>query len=115
MQLPKELKIMSIPFKILYFDDHEKVHKSDNDGKVYTGFSYGYKQEFRILKGEKTIEGIWETIMHEVIHMLFVETGLVDLTGKEEERIVSALGSGINCFLWENGLLKRSKSPEGEK
>lgn len=99
MKLPKKLVILGIPYKILYFNDGHKVDRDD------TKFLYGQLNNdscvMRILKGERPIEDIWQTIWHEVLHSI---TGQLGSHRKMTEADIDSLSTAINDFMWRNKL-----------
>lgn len=103
MKLPKKLTILGIPFKVIYFDDGNRV--DSNDSKYLYGQLCNDDGTMRVLRGKRPIEDIWQTIWHEVIHSI---TGQLGSHRKMTEADVDALSTAINDFMWRNGLHKKA-------
>ncbi len=102
MKLPKKLTILGIPFKVIYFDDGNRVDSKDD--KYLYGQLCNDDGTMRVLRGKRPIEDIWQTIWHEVIHSI---TGQLGSHRKMTEADVDALSTAINDFMWRNNIYER--------
>jgi len=106
MNKPTELNILGIPHKITY---HDKPSDVDSRGRgSFWGEIDHWKRAIRIYDNESTINDIWETLIHEVIH------GIGDIMHLEflenaKDNDIDLLALALTDFLFRNNLIKLEK------
>jgi len=105
---PETLNILGIPYKIKYVDRLTDVTKNNRVTNVVGEIDYVDKT-INIYDNGRSVEDIWETILHEVIHGIAETLYIKGLTGEEKEESVSLLGLALNDFLFRNDLFKADK------
>ena len=85
------VKISGIDYTIGGFD-------TDVDRNLMGRLSYDVAQIY--IRNDLPIDKKYETLLHEVIHAVYMNAGLQP--GDEEEKVVTALSSGIYQFLKDN-------------
>ena len=72
--------------------------ETDVDRNLMGRLAYDTAQIY--IRKDLPVDKKYETLLHEVMHAVYMNTGLQQ--GDEEEKIVTALSSGIYQFLKEN-------------
>lgn len=85
------VRISGIEYTIGGFD-------TDVDRNLMGRLSYDVAQIY--IRNDLPIDKKYETLLHEVMHAIYMNTGLQP--GDEEEKVVTALSSGIYQFLKDN-------------
>lgn len=85
------VKISGIDYTIGGFD-------TDVDRNLMGRLSYDVAQIY--IRNDLPIDKKYETLLHEVMHAVYMNAGLQP--GDEEEKVVTALSSGIYQFLKDN-------------
>lgn len=85
------VKISGINYTIGGFD-------TDVDRNLMGRLSYDVAQIY--IRNDLPIDKKYETLLHEVMHAVYMNAGLQP--GDEEEKVVTALSSGIYQFLKDN-------------
>lgn len=99
-QLPNRLIILSVEWDIIYRNNSYEVDL-DKQGK-YWGQTDFENNKIRILKAGRKKEAIWNTLFHEILHVLFHHLNIDDILGSKEENVTVALSSALNDFFWRN-------------
>jgi hypothetical protein len=103
MKKPESLNVLGIPFKIKYCDKLTDVTKNDRTTNIVGEIDHTDKI-ISIYDNGRSMNDIWETILHEVIH------GMVELLHikplENDEITVDLLALGITDFLFRNDLIK---------
>lgn len=107
MMLPKKIKILSIEYNIEYVDDPRAADWGD--GEKARGSVCWEENTIKVLKANRPIQDIWRTIIHEVLHIINWD---MNVDCADDEKYVSQVSTAFNCFLWENGILKKSSKKE---
>jgi len=102
---PETLNILGIPYKIRYVDKLTDVTKNDRTTGVIGEIDYVDKI-ISIYDNGRSINDIWETIIHEVIHGIAESLYIKPLIGEENETAVDLLGLALSDFLFRNDLFK---------
>jgi hypothetical protein len=107
---PTKVLMFSKEFSVKYCDKPEEV---DSDGESLLRGQVDFdNSEIRIFKGDKTNAAeVWHVIIHEVMHIIKVNTALKfsEETEDEEDDVIDCLAMGIAHFLVENNLLAKKR------
>ena len=103
-KLPKEIEIFSIKYAISYFNNPSEV--DSNKRNPLLGETDFWNRTIRIYCQDRTLEDIFTTLLHEILHLLDgeMEMGLFENTGAEEERINRLAVSLFDTFYRNNWL-----------
>lgn len=85
------IKISGIDYSVDGFD-------TDVDRNLMGRLSYDTAQIY--IRNDLPIDKKMETLLHEVLHAVYMNSGLQP--GDEEEKVVTALSSGLYQFLKDN-------------
>lgn len=85
------IKISGIDYSVNGFD-------TDVDRNLMGRLSYDTAQIY--IRNDLPIDKKMETLLHEVMHTVYMNAGLQP--GDEEEKVVTALSSGVYQFLKDN-------------
>ena len=99
-QLPKKLIILSVEWDIIYHNNSYEVDL--NKQQKYWGQTDFETNEIRVFKGGKKKEAIWNTLFHEILHIIFDQLDIDSILGAREENVTVALSSALNDFFWRN-------------
>lgn len=106
---PKEINILGKVYKIEYCDNPANVdiHKR----KSLWGQIDFWTHTIRIYDNNSSIQEVWDSIIHEVIHGIAEELKLKKLTKDDEESedTVALLAMGLADTLFRNDLIKFKK------
>ena len=101
--LPKEIRMFSKRFKIIYLD---RINEVDETGEAIL---YGridlQKNEIRIYNNHDGYEeaDIYGILFHELLHGIFINLD-INVPDTEEERIINLISLGLTHILLENKL-----------
>lgn len=105
MNLPKEVNILGVKYIIEYVDNPAEVdiHKRES----LWGQADFWTRSIRIYKGEREAEDVWQTILHEIFHVIIEELHLMPFSNgndrkEKEEDLVSLLAMAFNDVLFRN-------------
>lgn len=102
--LPTEVKVFDIPYKIEYVEKPSDVDLYKRES-LWGQIDF-WTRTIRIYKNDtRTVEDVWATIWHELIHAVIQQLNMrsLDLITKEhEETICDFLSMGINSILLDN-------------
>lgn len=99
-RLPKKLIIFSVEWDIFYFD--KQIEVDIEKGERLFGQVLYERNMIRIFKGKRKREQIFETILHEWLHIVMTEFGYRDILGDREEQFAEAISTALNDFFWRN-------------
>jgi len=95
MNLPKKIRIMALDYEIVLMDEEEK-----RQGK-YLGLCKN--NEAKISIDERYNSQVQaNTLLHETLHAIAHQMGKFDLSGKQEEKIVEGMATGICVVMRDN-------------
>ena len=106
MKKPTEVNILGMPYKINYVDSVSDVdiHRRES---LWGQIDY-WTHSIRIYDGGRSIESIWKTIFHEVIHGITSHLKIKVIRDAENyEDIVELLALGMADVLIRNGWLAK--------
>jgi len=106
---PESLNILGIPYKIRYVDKLTDVTPNNRITDVIGTIDY-MDRIISIYDNGRSINDIWETILHEVIHGIAEALHIKPLTGEENENYVDLLGLALGDFLFRNNLIKTGEA-----
>lgn len=98
--LPTEIKIFDITYKITYTDKPSEVDIFKRDS-LWGQIDY-WTRTIRIYNDGLSINDIWQTIWHEVLHGICDKLKLDDL--RTDEKTIDLLATGINSVIVDNKL-----------
>lgn len=106
---PEEINILGKVYKIKYCDNPVDVDILKR--KPLWGSVDFWTLTIRVYDNNTSIENIWDTIIHETIHVIAEELNLKKLTGEDDESedTVGLLAMGLADTLFRNGLMKFEK------
>ena len=96
-QLPNAIKILSVDWKIEYIDVEEDVNP-DADRLLHGHLSWR-TVTMRIFRGTRNVSSIWQTIWHEIFHVLIE---YAQLSIKYEETFCCKMGVAMNDIFQQN-------------
>lgn len=99
-QLPKKLIILSVEWDIVYHNNSYEVDL--NKQQKYWGQTDFETNKISVFKGGKKKEAIWNTLFHEILHIIFDQLDIDSILGSREENVTVALSSALNDFFWRN-------------
>ena len=97
--LPEKIKIFDVTYTITYVDKPSEVDILERN-LLFGQIDY-WTRSIRIYKNDRTIEDIWQTIWHEVIHAICDRMKIDDLIN-EIEKVTDLLATGINLVINDN-------------
>lgn len=111
IMFPTKIKILDQIFKISYLD---KLSEIDGDGiKQVYGQTDFHNKTMRIFcpKNFSTAE-VWNTIMHEAIHVIFETFKIAECDEKlsqdaYQEKVIHLLATGINTIMIDNNFYRQ--------
>jgi Zn-dependent peptidase ImmA (M78 family) len=102
MIIPSKIRVIGLDFEI---EENEKVA---NEGNTF-GSVHSRKQRI-FLEPNETQQRKEQTLVHEMLHAIFMQTGLSerlrDNKDVTEEQLVSTISAALYAVLVDNGLLK---------
>ena len=105
MDLPREVNIMGIIYKIEYYDK-----PSDVDVFKRTSLWGQYDSWTRTIRvyndGKLPITKIWQTIFHELLHAIADVLNIKNKKLNDEEQVIDILSSALIDVLSRNGWMK---------
>ncbi len=110
-KFPKEIKILSIPYKIEYCNNPSNVDIHKRESMV--GQIDFWTNTIRIYIGSGCEEDVWHTIWHEVIHAIH-HTLKIKWEEDKDEDIVDLLALGVNSVILEYFEYKGNKKINGK-
>jgi len=102
---PESLNILGIPYKIRYCEKLTDVTGNSRITSVVGEIDHVDKI-ISVYDNGRSINDIWETILHEVIHGIAESLHIKPLVGEENEINVDLLGLALSDFLFRNDLIK---------
>jgi len=103
MNKPESLNVLGIPYKIKYVDKLTDVTKNDRVTDIVGEIDYMDKT-ITIYDNGRSINDIWETLLHELIHGIGALLHIKPLI--DDETTVDLLALALNDFLFRNNLIK---------
>jgi hypothetical protein len=106
MKKPTEVNILGMPYKINYVDSVSDVdiHRRES---LWGQIDY-WTHSIRIYDGERSIESIWKTILHEVAHGVVTHLRIKVISDAEnKEDVIELLALGMADVLIRNGWLAK--------
>ncbi len=104
MKLLDKVKIFSKTYSIKYHKNPSEVDLHNRDS--LWGQCDFWSQSIRIYKGDNNDDDVWQTVFHEVLHVIAMELAIDvesgNLNSKENEKAIDLLSLGMLNFLAEN-------------
>ena len=109
---PKTLNILGVPYSVTYCDNVLDV--DPNKRETLFGYCDHQTQTIRIFDKDCKIEFVWQSIIHEVLHLIGDNTNIsiFDIIGKDGEqkhKEIDCLANVFSDFLFRNNLIKLYK------
>ncbi len=103
---PMQVNVLGKQYSITYVDNPAEVdlHKR----KSLWGQVDYWTRTIRVYDNGRTIEDLWETILHEIVHIVGDELHLNGIGGESDqvEETVDLLGLALTDVLFRNGWMK---------
>lgn len=103
VELPKVIRVQSVPYTILYFDDAYEVDPRKREASF--GWVDFWEDTIRIFKGSRSIESIWSTIWHEVFHII-TEHLNIEFPEEMDDTLIDNISRLFNDVLLSNGFIE---------
>jgi len=103
---PDKLNILGIPYSVTYCDNLLDV--DPNKREALYGYCDHHTQTIRIYDKDCKIEFVWQTIFHEVLHLIGDNTKISILKNDSEQKHneLDCLANVLSDFLFRNDLIK---------
>ena len=108
---PDKVNILGKEYTIKYFDKPSEVDR--NGRKSVWGQVDFWERQIRVYDNKTTLQDLWDTIIHEILHALIEELNLdkncLNNDRKKEEELVGLLAMGLIDVLFRNDIIKFGK------
>jgi len=102
MKLPKKIKILGIPYTVKYVNSQLKI--GDEDEYLWGQTVYA-TETITIYVNSRSKKSVWKTLLHEVLHVLFIEFE-IENNDKKREAIVTQLATGLSAIIIDNKFME---------
>jgi hypothetical protein len=105
MDKPKEVNILGIVYRVEYVDKPSDVDIFKRDS-LWGQIDY-WTRTIRIYDHQRTVEDLWETVMHEVLHGIAYALKLKMLSDEANHDELGILSVALMDTLFRNGWVKK--------
>lgn len=103
---PQRVNVLGKEYSITYVDNPAEVDL-EKRRSLWGQVDY-WTRTIRVYDNGRTLEDLWETIVHEVIHIIGDDLHIEGISGKSDqvEEAVDLLGLALTDVLFRNGWVK---------
>ena len=104
LELPNEINILGIPYKIIYVDNPSEVDIFKRES-LWGQIDY-WTRTIRIYKKDQPIQDVWHTIIHEIFHGIEEHLKLKCFSEQKGHDELDIMALAFTDTLFRNGIIK---------